>query len=225
MLINFMIKAVIFDLWGTLFYEDINPHPFVEFSRKLGKNIEYGYKNEEEYQFIKKFERHFMTKPYEDVRIPIKSFLKELKIEATDGLIEDLNQILSKTGPFQKPYPETFKVLRELKHKEYRLGLISNCMYYGFKQLEQKFDLKEFFDATYMSFKTKILKPNPEIFRLMIDELRVNKKETAMVGDSIKDDVQAAENFGIKGILIDRQNKHPECKIRITTLEELNKFI
>lgn len=58
----------------------------------------------------------------------------------------------------------------------------------------------------------------------MIKELKVKKDEALMVGDSLKDDIQAAENFGIKGILIDRKGKHPDYPNRITSLDQIDKF-
>ena len=70
-----------------------------------------------------------------------------------------------------------------------------------------------------------ISKPNPKIFEVMIKELKINKDEALMVGDSLKDDVQASEKFGIKGILIDRKEKHPEYPNRITSLEQITKFL
>ena len=50
---------------------------------------------------------------------------------------------------------------------------------------------------------------------------KVKKDEVIMVGDSLPDDVKAAEKFGIKGILLDRRNRYPKYKNRITSLKEL----
>ena len=59
----------------------------------------------------------------------------------------------------------------------------------------------------------------------MIKKLRVSKDEALMVGDTLKDDIQAAEKFGIKGILIDRKGKYSEYPNRIISLEQLKKFL
>lgn len=213
-----MIKAIIFDCWDTLFGNPSQKiHPFSRFAERIGKSLQ-------DYEFLKSFEKHFMLEKHNHLETPIKELLDELKIKSTEKLIGELKEILEEALSSPKAFPETLKVLNELK-KKYKLGLISNTFYQSFERLEDKFKVNKKFDVILKSYETKMLKPNPKIFEMMIKTLKVDKNEALMVGDSLKDDVQAAEKFGIGGILIDRKNKYPEYPNRITSLEQLGEFL
>jgi len=213
-----MIKAIIFDLWGTLFYEDVKgKHPFRLFAEKIGQNFD-------DYNYLKIFEKYLMLEKYYDLTVPVKLILKEFKIRATTKLISELTYLLKKDGASTKPYQETLEVLNRLR-ENYILGLITNTYYYAYKQLNEKFKIDSLFNVVLKSYKIGILKPNPKIFEIMLRKLKVKPNEALMVGDSLKDDVESAEKFGIKGILIDRKNKYPTYKNRITSLKELRKFL
>ncbi len=134
-----MIKAIIFDCWGTLFGHQLNkPHPFSIFAKRLGKSLQ-------DYEFLKIFEKHFMLEKYYKLEVPIKALLEESNIEHSEKLINELKEILEEAFHSQKPFPETLKVLNELK-KNYKLGLISNTFYQSFEGLEQRSKVQEIFD-------------------------------------------------------------------------------
>ena len=212
-----MIQAIIFDCWNTLFYTDLVPSPFAEFAERIGENIR-------DHSYLEIFEKHFMLENHYKLEVPIKELLVELNINPSEKLVAELKCILEKGKDLKKAYPETLDVLKALKEK-YKLGLITNTYYPGFKILEEKFELNKYFDVILKSYETKILKPNPKIFGLMLKRLGLKKNEVLMVGDSLRADVQAAEKYGIKAILIDRENRRPEYSRRITSLEQLPQFL
>lgn len=212
-----MIKAILFDVRNTLFFDDIKPKPIEEFAKKLDKNIE-------DYKFLKAFEKIFETKKQKDLKIPIRGILKELKIKYDEKLLKELYVILKKIGSNPKPYPETFEVLRKLK-KVYKIVLITNDFYYSYNHLKLRYNLNKYSDITLVSYQTKLLKPDPRIFKLALEKLNLRKEDVIMVGDNMQDDVIAAQKFGINAILIDRKNKHPNFKNRITSLNEIFNFL
>src|SRR3989338_3981823 len=170
-----MVKAIIFDCWDTLFGHQLKkPHPFSIFAERIGKSLK-------DYEFLKIFEKHFMLEKHYNLEVPIKELLDELGIKYTNKLIDELRGILEEALRSQKDFPETSKVLNELK-KNYKLGLISNTFYQSFEGLEQKFKVNEIFDVILRSYETKILKPNPKIFEVMIKELKINKDEALKIG-------------------------------------------
>lgn len=212
-----MIKAIIFDCWNTLFYTNLEPHPFKEFAEKIEKDIH-------NYDFLKIFEKHFMLERHNKIEVPIKQILSELDIEASDKLVKELKKIYMKAFEYQEAFPETLNILKKLK-KRYRLGLITNTEHRGLGILEKKFKIKEIFDVVLASYEMMMMKPNPKVFKLMLKKLDIKKDEAIMVGDSLRDDAEAAEINGIKGILIDRRNRYPNYKNRITSLEEVERFL
>ncbi len=47
-----------------------------------------------------------------------------------------------------------------------------------------------------------IEKPNPYIFEMALEKLKLNPSDVIMIGDSLEKDIKGAENFGIKAYLI-----------------------
>jgi len=214
-----MIKAIIFDLWGTLFYENVKgKHPLKIFAEKIGQNFE-------DYNYLKIFEKHLMLKKHYNLEIPVRLLLEEFNIKPTNRLMSVLVELLKKKRFSQKPYPEVMRVLKEIKKQGYRIGLITNTYYYAYKMLNEKFKIESLFDVILKSYEVGILKPNPKIFKIMLKKLKIEPSKSLMVGNSLKDDIKPAERLGIKGILIDRENRYPSYKNRITSLRELWKFL
>lgn len=135
-----------------------------------------------------------------------------------------LNNLLVQANEKAIPFPETIGVIKELKTK-YKLGLITNTSYQSYQSLQDKYKVTDLFDAVVTSFECGIIKPDPRIFQLTIEMLKIEKEEVLMVGDSLKDDTEASETFGIKGILIDRKDKYPDYPVRIKTLEDINRYL
>ncbi|HZB46643.1 MAG TPA: HAD-IA family hydrolase, partial [Pyrinomonadaceae bacterium] len=82
--------------------------------------------------------------------------------------------------------------------------------------------LFEKFDLTVDSHLVGCRKPDPAIFRLALERLGVEAEEAAYVGDSYAHDALAARACGLRGILLDPLDLHPEsiCP-RIRSLNEL----
>ena len=64
-------------------------------------------------------------------------------------------------------------------------------------------------------------KPHPTIFRAALERLEVEPAAAVMVGDSIEDDVEGANAVGMRGLLLDRENRYPEVAVKLTDLREL----
>jgi HAD superfamily hydrolase (TIGR01549 family) len=112
-------------------------------------------------------------------------------------------------------FEDALPVLEELRAAQLRLGLVSN----GIR------DLREFVvhhrldvDAVVGSRAHGFVKPHPTIFQAALDQLGVEPAEAVMVGDSLEEDVEGARALGLRAILIDRDNRHPEVEERLTDL-------
>ena len=112
-------------------------------------------------------------------------------------------------------FEDVLPVLEELRRAELRLGLVSN----GIR------DLKEFVvhhkldvDAVIGSRAHGYVKPHPTIFRAALEQLGVAPAAAVMVGDSLEEDVEGARALGMRAILMDRQERHPDVEERLTDL-------
>jgi putative hydrolase of the HAD superfamily len=112
-------------------------------------------------------------------------------------------------------FEDALPVLEELRAAQLRLGLVSN----GIR------DLREFVvhhrldvDALIGSRAHGFVKPHPTIFQAALEQLGVEPAEAVMVGDSLEEDVEGARALGLRAILIDRDDRHPEVEERLTDL-------
>ena len=64
-------------------------------------------------------------------------------------------------------------------------------------------------------------KPHQGIFLRMLELLGVTPAESAMVGDTIEDDIEGARAVGMKAVLVDREGRHPGFTGRIDDLRAL----
>jgi HAD superfamily hydrolase (TIGR01549 family) len=112
-------------------------------------------------------------------------------------------------------YEDALAALEELRAAALRIGLVSN----GIR------DLHEFVahhgldvDAIVDSRSHGRVKPHPAIFGAALELLDVRATETVMVGDSLEEDIEGARALGMRAILLDREERHPEVEDRLTGL-------
>ena len=124
------------------------------------------------------------------------------------------------TRVFQ-PFPETAAVLARLKERGYVVGAVSNweprlealCANHG---------LRDAFDFILASEAEGHVKPSPYLFEKALRLAGVEPAEAVHVGDSLREDAQAAEAVGIAGVLLMREGEPPFAHSpAICTLEEL----
>jgi putative hydrolase of the HAD superfamily len=119
-------------------------------------------------------------------------------------------------------FPETKEVLAELKHRNLKLGVISNFDNRAYSVM-RSLEILQFFDSVTLSSETGHCKPDPKIFEAAVDALGVPQSQVLLVGDSLHDDVEAAMQAGLSAVLIDRHNRYnaPASVRRISSLREL----
>jgi HAD superfamily hydrolase (TIGR01549 family) len=112
-------------------------------------------------------------------------------------------------------YEDALPVLDELRAAALRIGLVSNGIrdlteFVGHHRLEV--------DAIVDSRTHGRVKPHPTIFRAALELLGVAPAEAAMVGDSLEEDVEGARALGMRALLVDREDRHPDVEDRLTDL-------
>jgi HAD superfamily hydrolase (TIGR01549 family) len=112
-------------------------------------------------------------------------------------------------------YEDALPVLAELRRLGLKLGLVSNTG----RDLDQFVEHHRLeVDAALGSRAHGKTKPDPSIFRAVLDQLGVEPADAAMVGDSIEDDVDGALAIGMRAVLIDREGRFPDFEPRIDDL-------
>ena len=93
-----------------------------------------------------------------------------------------------------------------------RLAVVSNSEG-TITPLFERIGLAPFFELIVDSWTTKIAKPDPRIFRHVLDCLGVRPDQAVMVGDSLKADVEGAQSVGIPAALLDPYGFYPNVKV------------
>ncbi len=112
-------------------------------------------------------------------------------------------------------FEDALPVLDELRAAQLRIGLVSN----GIRDLSEfvahhRLDV----DAVVDSRTHGRVKPHPTIFQAALDRLGIGAADAVMVGDSLEEDIEGARALGMRAILIDREERHPDVEERLTDL-------
>ncbi|HET8528991.1 MAG TPA: HAD family hydrolase [Gaiellaceae bacterium] len=217
-----MIRAVLFDVDFTLARPgpELSPEGYVSCGARFGLTLDPGrYEQARDAAFVA-LQRHPELDHDEEMWVAFTERIvrgmggdapaaREVAVELTSRWQRHENFEL---------YEDTLPVLRELRVRGVRIGLVSNSAR----------DVREFaahhaleIDAGISSFHHGKTKPHASIFRAVLDLLEVGPRQALMVGDSVDDDVEGARAVGMQAVLLDRLGLRPGFAPRIESLREL----
>ncbi len=110
------------------------------------------------------------------------------------------------------PVPGMKELVRELKEAGYGVYLLSNASY---RQHEYwpRVPGNEYFDGTLVSADVKLVKPEREIYELMMKEFNLIPDECVFIDDSTLN-IEGAERVGIHGIVFHGSAEEAREKLR-----------
>ena len=97
------------------------------------------------------------------------------------------------------PLDETVKILAELKKNQVPLFILSNWSAETYPKAEALYDFLQWFDGKIISGEIGKIKPDPEIYKLLIETYNLSPNNTFFIDDKLAN-VEAAEDSGIHGI-------------------------
>ncbi|GIU69452.1 MAG: hypothetical protein KatS3mg002_0688 [Candidatus Woesearchaeota archaeon] len=209
------MKAIIFDLQGTLVENGVFPSPIKQVRFILGIKRDFR-------EYVTLFESVFMTSTHTTLSEGFKAVADAFNVKITPAINERLIGMWNKNKLLSKPFPETIDVLEKLKGK-FVLVLVANIDCFG-KDIITKFNLQKYFNKIYLSCDIGILKTNPEFFKNILNDISLNPEDVLMVGDSIDSDMTPASKLNINTILIDRLNRQ-DYPNKIRTLNDLTNIL
>ncbi len=213
-----MLKAVVFDLGGTLLqYEsatadllELNRRGFASLYRHLWANGK-----------VQLSETTFMETVVSRARADwraAETSLRGMKLEVSlKTVLEDWGVSMSEAEwleakraffePIQcavTPRPGARYTLQALKDRGMILGLLSNTSWGGDIHDADlaRFDLLDLLPIRLYSCDIGWLKPHPAAFRVALAALRVQPNEAVYVGDRLRLDIEPARQIGLWGVLI-----------------------
>ena len=212
-----LIRAVLFDLGGTLMYPR-EPWPAIyeaadraladflcarglvidcdSFPRELRARLNQYY--------LQREEDHFET-TYSFI---LRELLDErgcpgVADEVLRGALDKMYEITQANWVIED---DALLTLRLLESAGYRLGLVSNAGdNQDVFQLVERFGLEPYFDFILTSAACSYRKPHPRIFELALAHWGIPAAEAVMVGDTLVADILGAHNAGLYAIHVKRR--------------------
>lgn len=127
------------------------------------------------------------------------------------------------------PYPDAEHVLRTLKERGYRMGIIASQPLGSAERLA-RFGLRDFFDVICASAEEGLDKPDPALYRRALTRAGCAPADAVMIGDRTDNDVAPAKSLGMQTVLI-RQGYgghdtiHHEGEIPDVTVDKLTDLL
>ncbi len=206
-----MIKAVLFDIGGTLHTVRNSEALAVAFAHRLidrlavydiaietpcGEFAKRLHQNAEDY-------KHWSEKSLTELpapRIWNEFYLKQYGIgeETLAPIAEELSFLYDYERVCNKRRPGVVETMRDLHALNMRMGIISNIISTSFgPHMVKEYGIEPYMECVVMSSVTGCRKPGAKIFEIAMQELGVGREETAYVGDTISRDVLGARNAGL----------------------------
>jgi putative hydrolase of the HAD superfamily len=132
----------------------------------------------------------------------IRYICHELGIPVTEEQVEEAAAIrLDYTIKTLKPRPEAMPVIKTLKKMGYRVGLISDCSPET-PAAWSKTPFDGIFDATVFSCVAGVKKPDPRIYKIATDMLKVKPEDCLYIGDGSSQELTGAKQVGMTAVLL-----------------------
>lgn len=225
------LKAVIFDLGETLITyaiddtkreKNISKEVHNVFS-KMGYSIPENFYHELKSEMWKNWKEQFGLFELEfEISDFLYHLLCKLGVKAQD-VAKFIPLIIEIIYKYDLQYvvlkPTVKETLKKLQSKLYLTGIISNTSYSYDHILEilKRLEIINYFNVVIVSSKEKICKPNPKIFKKVLQLLCISANEVVFVGNDLQVDIKGAERAGIKSILI------TDAEQRIDKIEQSSK--
>ena len=192
------IRAVLFDLYDTLLWSDW-PLMRGEMERRFGLD---------EKRLIQAF---VDTRParsvgaYPSAEEDLKAVLLAAGVEPDDAVIHEYLVRYRSHGLHL--WEDSVPTLRELRDRDIRTGIVSNCDHSTRPAIEE-LGLVDEVDATILSYEVRAAKPDPEIYGAALRAVDVAAADAIFVDDQRRY-CEGAIQAGMRGVLVLREDATP----------------
>jgi len=197
-----VIKAVLFDLNGTLAFLDdgITAEHVSDYLFSRGYEVssqQYG----AAWSFVS-----FIDYPkhgYGGWRSYLLRVFQRLHVRV-DG--ETLNELirLYRSRPFQL-CPDAAEAVLKAKENGFKTAIVTSIAYFRFRDAIRP--IRKRLNLVMTGREAGCDKSNPNMYRKVLELLKVKPQEAIMIGDELLLDVQLPKQLGIDAILLDREDK------------------
>lgn len=222
-----MIKAVVFDLVETLVTDAVEVKG-KDLDEELSRILRQA--NHEVYYQEVKAARHmvfFIDYPRGRGDTPQQFYakmLERLEIPSDPKLVDKLVRKATELERVRL-YEDVAPTVKALKSQGIKTAVLTTVPSWLFKQVLEDNNVK--IDYICTAKEAKAVKPNPQIYRIVLETLGVKPHEALMVGDTPEIDIIPPKKLGMKTALLCRTKKKTikQADHTITSLKQLLKVI
>lgn len=200
-----MVKNVIFDLGRVLI--DWNPRAYLEKKIDDEKKIE------------KIFKEVFASPEWQELDKGTITFDQALELfqERVPNCKDEIQDVFDNIIELIPPIEKNVKIFEEVANK-YNTYILSNFGDKSFDMIYEKYPWFKLFDGKVVSSKVKEIKPDKEIYEILINKYNLNRDETIFIDDTLAN-IEASEKIGIKGVHYTGQECLREMLVRLIDLD------
>ena len=210
------IKAVLFDLHGTLAYVR-NPVTHQEASNYL---VSRGYEVYPQtfmaaWQFVA-----FIDYPkhgYKNYHSFLKRLLWRIKINVDKETLDGLAKLYEQSQ-FEL-YPDALEAVKKTKEHSLKTVIVTTIARFKFQKALQP--LLPYLDTVVTGYEARCEKSNPKMFKRTLEILNVRPREAVMIGDNVPIDILIPKKLDMHTILLDREHKMGGSKFSDAVVENL----
>lgn len=131
--------------------------------------------------------------------LPEEAYVNQM-VEAVPEYEEDIREVMRRSGECIKAmdYAETWT--KYLKGRGYHLYILSNYSAYMLERTKTEMPFLKYTDGEVFSCDVKAIKPEPEIYQILIDLYHLNPEKSVFIDDR-EDNCEAARKAGMKAIV------------------------
>ncbi len=226
---NRKCRAVFFDAGDTLIYAPLE-EIFAGLCARHGLKVELEKVFDAYRIFVREDGSFFRENRHKYVDDPITFWtLCNREMLSYLGVKEGLESLAEKiTGDYPGPervewrvYDDVPGALEELNDFGLILGVISNFSPV-LKEIFGRLGLEHHFQVILSSSDVRVLKPDPEIFRIALERAGTRPEESVYVGNAYDPDVVGSRKAGMTPVLLDRDNQVQDVDcLKISHMGEL----
>jgi len=221
-----MIKAVVFDLVETL-VTDVAEVKRKDLDEELSRILRQA-GHEVYYQEVKAA-RHmafFIDYPRGRADTPQQFYTRMLERLEIPSDLKLVDRLVRKATELERVtlYEDVAPTVHALKSKGIKTAVLTTVPSWLFTQVLEDNNVKIDFICT--AKEAKAVKPNPQIYRTVLEKLGVKPREALMVGDTPEIDIIPPKKLGMKTALLCRTKKKTvkQADHTITSLRQLLKI-
>ncbi|MDQ7822626.1 MAG: HAD family hydrolase [Candidatus Eremiobacteraeota bacterium] len=205
-------RGLLFDLYGTLV--DLKSFESMDEFNKMAQwlNIEgIGVSGEDLYDFYHRRAKELYASAIQRMSFPEVDILRVFREALHFFSGRDLGREFARKAALvfraltirsMRLYPHTRRILRELRRRGYRMGIITNAQAAFTVPEVEDLHLAGFFDFIILSSEAGCSKPERQIYEIALRKLEIPPAETAMIGDDLHGDIHAAKIAGLRTVYL-----------------------